>query len=93
MINNEIRYKFYSPKTKFYGTMYGGPYGESEWDKILEINKKDIKFCQNADAFYYIWGWPGPDVNLYYFKDYGLTWAFNKNDFIRKEEVGHDSNC
>ena len=93
MTNNEIRYKFYSPKTKFYGTMYGGPYGESEWDKILEINKKDIEFCQNEDAFYYIWGWPGPDVNFYYFKDYGLTWAFNKNDFIRKEEVGHDSNC
>lgn len=67
--------------------MYGGQYGENEWDKILEINKKDIKFCQNEDAFYYIWGWPGPDVNLYYFKDYGLTWAFNKNDFIRKEEV------
>ena len=87
MTNNEIRYKFYSPKTKFYGTIYDGQYGESEWDKILEINKKDIKFCQNTDAFYYIWGWPGPDVNLYYFKDYGLTWAFNKNDFIRKEEV------
>lgn len=93
MTNNEIRYKFYSPKNKFYGTMYGGPYGESELDKILEINKKDIKFCQNKDAFYYIWGWPGPDVNFYYFKDYGLTWAFNKNDFIRKEEVKHDSNC
>ena len=93
MTNNEIRYKFYSQKTKFYGTMYGGPYGESEWDKILEINKKDIEFCQNEDAFYYIWGWPGPDVNFYYFKDYGLTWAFNKNDFIRKEEVKHDSNC
>lgn len=92
MTNNEIRCKFYSPKTKFYGTMYGGPYGKSEWDKILKIDKKDIKFCQNADAFYYIWGWPGPDANLYYFKDYGITWAFNKKDFIRKEEVEHDSN-
>ena len=45
MTNNEIRYKFYSTKTNFYGTMYGGLYGESEWDKILEINKKDIEFC------------------------------------------------
>ena len=44
------------------------------------------KFCKNADAFYYIWGWPGPDANIYYFKDYGITWAFNKEDF-RKEEV------
>ena len=84
MTNNEIRRNFYSLTTKFYGTMYGGPYGESEWDEILEINKKYIKFCKNADAFYYVWGWPGPDVNLYYFKDYGITWAFNKNDFIRK---------
>lgn len=92
MTNNEIRYKFYSPKTKFYGTMYGGPYGKSEFDKILEIDKKDIKFCKNEDAFYYTWGWPGPDTNLYYFKDYGITWAFNEEDF-RKEEVGHDSNC
>ena len=49
-------------------------------------NKKDIKFCTNADAFYYIWGWPGPDANLYYFKDYGITWAFNEEDF-REEEV------
>ena len=61
-------------------------------DISTEIDKKDIKFCKNEDAFYYIWGWPGPDANLYYFKDYGITWAFNEEDF-RKEEVGHDSNC
>lgn len=83
MNSNEARYKFYSNDTKFYGTMYGGVYGVHEWDKIIEIDKKDIKFCQNADAFYYIWGWPGPDANLYYFKDYGKTWAFNIKDFER----------
>lgn len=87
MTNNEVRRKFYSLTTKFYGTMYGGPYGKSEWDKILEIDKKKIKFCKNADAFYYVWGWPDPDANLYYFKDCGITWAFNKNDFIREEEA------
>lgn len=81
MDSNEARYKFYSNDTKFYGTMYGGIYGVYEQDKIIEIDKKDIKFCKNADAFYYIWGWPGPDVNLYYFKDYGKTWAFNIKDF------------
>ena len=86
MTNNEIRYKFYLPSSKFYGTMYGGPYGKSKFDRILEINKKDIKFCKNADAFYYIWGWPGPDANIYYIKDYGITWAFNEEDF-REEEV------
>ena len=30
---------------KYLLAQYGGPYGESEWDKILEINKKDIEFC------------------------------------------------
>ena len=83
MSSNEVRYKFYSNDTKFYGTMYGSVYGVHEWDKIIEIDKKNIKFCQNADAFYYIWGWPGPDANLYYFKDYGKTWAFNIKDFER----------
>ena len=93
MTNDEIRYKFYSPSSKFYGTMYGGPYGKSKFDTIEEINKKYIKFCKNEDAFYFVWGWPGPDINFYYFKDYGITWAFDVNDFIGKEEVKHDSNC
>ena len=93
MTNDEIRYKFYSPSTKFYGTMYGGPYGKSEFDRILEIDKKDIEFCKNENAFYYVWGWPGPDANFYQFKDYGITWAFDVNDFIGKEEVKHDPNC
>lgn len=73
---NEIRKNFYSSLTRFYGTMYG-----NKWDEIIEINKKEIKFCKNEDAFYYVWGWPGPDVNIYYFKDYGITWAFNMEDF------------
>ena len=68
MTNDEIRYKFYSPSSKFYGTMYGGPYGKSKFDTIEEINKKYIKFCKNEDAFYFVWGWPGPDINFYYFK-------------------------
>ena len=81
MTTNEIRFKFYSKSTKFYGTMYGGLYGLSKLDEIIEIDKKDIKFCKNEDAFYYVWGWPGPDVNIYKFKDYGKTWAFKKEDF------------
>ena len=90
MTTNEIRFKFYSKLTKFYGTMYGGPYGLHEWDKIIEIDKKDIEFCKNEDAFYYVWGWPGPDVNIYKFKDYGKTWAFRKEDFKKMEEVDLD---
>ena len=94
MNNSEIRFKFYSPSTKFYGRMYGNEFiiivknGEmiKELDKIIEIPKEKIHFCKNDECFWYQWGWPGPDVNLYYFKDYGITWAFDKNDFINKEK-------
>ena len=86
MTNNEIRYKFYLPDTKFYGTMYGNKYIGNELDKIIKIDKKEISFAKNIDAFYYVWGWPGPDANLYYFKDYGITWAFDMNDFDEPRE-------
>ena len=29
-----------------------------------------------------MWGWPGPDYNIYYFKDYGYTWAFDREELI-----------
>ena len=32
-----------------------------------------------------MWGWPGPDYNVYSFKDYGYTWAFNKKELIINE--------
>lgn len=49
--------------------------------EYLKLIKKNIQFCKDEDAFYYIWGWPGPDVNIYKFEDYGKTWAFRKRDF------------
>jgi hypothetical protein len=41
----------------------------------------------HADCFIYVWGWPGPDANIYEFKDYGKTWSFYKKDLIGEEEV------
>lgn len=88
MESNEIRRKFYSPSTKFYGRMYGTT---SPNDEIVEIDKRKIKFTLNGDAFYFVWGWPGPDWNLYRFIDYGITWAFDMADFKEeKEEVKPD---
>ena len=90
MTNNEIREKFYSPSIKFYGRMYGNEYiltndknGKTVkmLDEIIRIDKKELKIGINGDCFIYRWGWPGPDINLYYFKDYGKTWAFNMKDF------------
>lgn len=84
MESNEVRKKFYSPNTKFYGRMYGTT---SPDDRIIEIDKSHIKFTSDGDAFYFVWGWPGPDWNLYRFIDYGITWAFDMADF-KEEENG-----
>ena len=48
MESNEIRRKFYSPNIKFYGRMYGTT---SPDDKIIEIDKNQIKFDLDGTAF------------------------------------------
>lgn len=78
MKSNEVRKKFYSPSTKFYGRMYGTT---SSDDRVIEIDKSKIKFVPNEDAFYFVWGQPGPDINEYKFSDYGKSWAFSMEDF------------
>lgn len=79
---NEIRRKFYSPDTKFYGRMYGTT---SPDDRIIEIDKSSIQFSAEDDGFCYTWGWPGPDWNFYKFTDYGRSWTFDMKDFKEKE--------
>ena len=39
---SEIKRRFYSPNTRFYGRMYGST---SVDDEIIEINKKEIRFA------------------------------------------------
>lgn len=91
--------KFNSPSVNFYGTMYGDRYitnlisGKGivkKLDRILKIDKKDINIALDKECFWYQWGWPGPDINIYYFKDYGFTWAFDINDFVDKEVLEFD---
>ncbi len=80
MTNFEI-YK----KLKEVGGIYGYMYGErtpsiSIDNDIIFIEQKQLTIGKQADCFVYIWGYPGPDGNIYEFKDYGKTWSFNKND-------------
>ena len=87
MNNKEIYTNLYHT-----GGIYGYMYGQRIKshpieDDILFIKQKDLKISKQADCFLYVWGWPGPDVNFYYFKDYGKTWSFNKEDLIREEEI------
>ena len=65
-----------------FGTMYGGIYDLH--NKIIEIKLKHNKNCyfsRNDDGFFYVYGGPGPDMNLYKWEDYGKTWAFDEGDF------------
>ena len=88
MTNEKILewYNTSNPNDKIYGFMYGYPtinicrHGTTyqEPDKIISISKLDLKLSKNQDCFIFIWGWPGPDANLYKFKDYGVTWAFSE---------------
>ena len=76
-----------------YGYMYGqrSKFHSLEKD-IIFIKSKNLKVSKQADCFIYVWGWPGPDVNFYQFKDYGKTWSFNKEDLIGEEEVDLETN-
>ena len=34
--------------------------------QIISIDKNNLKISKFGDSFIYIWGWPGPDYNIYY---------------------------
>ena len=68
-----------------YGYMYGNHKGYKQ-DKIIKINLSDLRISLNTikPSLYYIWGWPGPDVSVYYFEDYGEIWALDKAEINEK---------
>jgi hypothetical protein len=65
--------------------MYGQRYlsygnGTKKLDKVIKISKEELELSVDEDCFIFRWGWPGPDINFYYFKDYGETWAFTEGE-------------
>lgn len=84
--------KLLSQETKcIYGTMYGGEFirhcgvdGEYNYrDKLIKIDKNKLHI--GKDSMTYVWGWPGPDFNVYKFSDYGKTWAFSREEMQEYE--------
>lgn len=45
---------------------------------IIPIAAKDLVWGNNEETAYYIWGWPGPDYNIYSRGNYKTDWAFTK---------------
>ena len=87
MDNGQIMETLQSSNTKFiYGEMYGLSECVRTKRRFLKIKKESLQLSVQKDCLIYQWGWPGPDINFYKFKDYGDTWAFHKEDI-------RDNNC
>lgn len=78
-----VRLRFYATPddTRIYITMYGMGYWK---DEIIDVPKSCLDYFESKDSFAYVWGMPGPDYNRYFFKDYGNTWAFSREDFGKR---------
>ena len=65
--------------------IWGEMYGRKRTDPnaiIIDIKKSELHKTKNDDSVIFIWGWPGPDANIYEFSDYGETWAFTKEELL-----------
>lgn len=67
--------------------IYGYMYGVANPDhKVIGISTKDVRLigCDHMGktefGLYFRFGFPGPDVNIYAFSDYGRTWAFTREE-------------
>lgn len=62
-----------------YGEMYGRNRTNSD-ATIISIRKSELHKTVDDDSVIYVWGWPGPDGNIYKYSDYGETWAFTPEE-------------
>ena len=80
-----------------YGYMYGSPWiyngSYEEWrrDELIEWKKSELELGRNRDCFCVVWGWPGPDYNIYKFRDYGITWAFTEGEIATDTKMVKNS--
>lgn len=65
---------------KIYAFMYG--FREENPDHIIDIDINKLNFPSTGRYMVYIWGGPGPDYNIYHFRDYGKTWAYTKEELL-----------
>lgn len=77
-------YKAVMKHEVIYSLMYGETYidGRATEDQIITIKTEELKWSESKNQFIYIWGWPGPDFNLYTLENYGKAWAFSKEELV-----------
>ena len=87
MTEQEILEWYYSDDcSPIYAYMYGKPWinvcNRLERDRVIDIEKKELKLGADKNCFIFVWGYPGPDYNVYNFEDYGITWAFKEEEIV-----------
>lgn len=73
---------------EIYVTMYGENLEKTDNKvDICSLYKSKLRVWDDT-GMYYIWGWPGPDFNVYYFEDYGKSWALTKEELLKYPNAG-----
>lgn len=77
-------YKAVMKHEVIYSLMYGETYidGRATEDQIITIKTEELEWSESKNQFIYVWGWPGPDFNLYTLENYGKVWAFSKEELV-----------
>ena len=52
-------------------------------EQIVPIKTASVRWNPTKILFYYIWGWPGPDCNMYDANNYGKIWTFTKEELLQ----------
>lgn len=52
-------------------------------EQIECIPTSKLKWSFPSTQFIYVYGWPGPDFNVYTAETYGKGWAFTKQEIIK----------
>ena len=53
-------------------------------EQIIKIKTSELQWSEDEENFIYIWGWPGPDYNIYSRNIYGKGWAYTKKEIIKE---------
>ena len=84
IITTENIYQEVMSRSEFYSLMYPNFVKfYSVEEQIVLIKTSSVRWNPTKTLFYYIWGWPGPDCNMYDANNYGKTWTFTKEELLQ----------
>lgn len=75
-MNKENAIRLLSERNGIYGHMYGARVINGSPTDVIFIKSSELKLTDTA--LIHIWGFPGPDFSIYWYKDYGKTWGFSR---------------